>query len=616
MLNGYMGKILWVDLNNQTCGDEPLDEKTCRQYIGGYGLGAKVIFDRQKAGVDPLGPDNILGFVTGVLTGTPALGASRYAVVGKSPLTGTWGDANSGGDFGPALRFAGYDAVFVRGIAEKPVYVYIDNGKAVIKDASHIWGKDTYETEDILKSEMGDDIEVACIGPSGEKLSLIAAVINNKGRAAGRSGLGALMGSKKLKAVVVKGKLEIPLFNRAAANEMRKKYAAQLTGPVVGLRAFGTPSILERCAASGDSPVKNWAGAINIDFPQFEKIGANAVIALQEKRYGCWHCVVGCGGHMKAGTGEYKYAAGSHKPEYETLAIFGTNLLNDNLESIIMANDICNRYGLDTISAGATIAYTLECYDKGLITREDTDGIEMTWGNHHSILDMLEKLARREGFGHILADGTQKAAERIGKGSEQYAMHIHGQEYAAHDPRRAYPFAAAYRMDATPGRHTRDSGMPLGGLDKPPFDPNSFTGRAPAQKVGMAFFHVIDSCGCCHFVIGSTGNAGIMIDFINVATGWDMTVDEAVRTGERIANIRHCFNVREGLNLIQYKSPDRMIGNPPLKEGPIAGRTVDEEMVVREFCQAMDWDLKDARPSREKLAELDMDYAARVIWGN
>jgi aldehyde:ferredoxin oxidoreductase len=615
MLNGYMGKVLWVDLGSQTCWDELLDEKICRQYIGGYGLGAKIIFDKQKAGVDPLGPENILGFVTGVLTGTPALGASRYAVVGKSPLTGTWGDANSGGDFGPALRFAGYDAVFVRGIAEKPVYIFIDNGKAWIKDASHIWGKDTYETEDILKKELGEDVESACIGPSAEKLSLIAAVINNKGRAAGRSGLGALMGSKKLKALAVKGNLKIPLFDEAKASEMRKKYAAELTGPVVGLRAFGTPSILERCAASGDSPVKNWAGAITVDFPQYAKIGGNAVIALQEKRYGCYRCVVGCGGHMKAGSGEYKYPAGSHKPEYETLAIFGTNLLNDNLESIIMANDICNRYGLDTISAGATIAYAIECYDKGLITKQDTDGLEMTWGNHRSIISMLEKMARREGFGHILADGTQKAAERIGKGSEQYAMHIHGQEYSAHDPRRSYPFSLAYRMDATPGRHTRDSGMPLAGLAKPPFDPNSFAGRAPAQKVGVSFFHVIDSCGCCHFVIGSTGKANIMIDFINAATGWDMTVDEALRTGERIANMRHCFNVREGLNLIEYHSPDRMLGKPPLTAGPTAGKTVDEEMVVREFCQAMDWDLKTARPSRQKLSELDMDFAAKAIWG-
>jgi aldehyde:ferredoxin oxidoreductase len=615
VINGYMGKVLWADLSKQILWDEALEEKLCRQYIGGYGLGAKIIFDKQKAGVDPLGPDNILGFVTGTLTGTQALAASRYVVVGKSPLTGTWGDANSGGDFGPYLKFAGYDAVFIKGIADRPVYIFIDNGKAQIRDAAHLWGKDTYETEDIIKKELGEDVEAACIGPSGEKLSLIAAVINNKGRAAGRSGLGALMGSKKLKAIAVKGSLKPPLFDEAKIGELRKQYAAALGGPVATLRSFGTPGILVRCASSGDSPIKNWGGAVTVDFPQYEKIGANAVVELQEKRYGCYRCVVGCGGHMKAGSGEYKYPAGSHKPEYETLGMFGTNLLNDNLDSIIMANDICNRYGLDTISAGSAIGFALECYEKGLINRQDADGLEMTWGNHHSIIAMLEKLARREGFGHILADGVKKAAERIGKGSDQYAMHVQGQEYAAHDPRRSYPFAAAYHLDATPGRHTRDSGMGLAGLEKPPFDPNSFSGRAPAQKVGMMYFHVVDSSGCCHFVIGSTGKSEVVINFINAATGWGVGMDEVLRTGERIANIRHCFNIREGLNVMEYKIPGRMIGKPPLKEGPTAGKTVDIEMVQREFCQAMDWDTQTARPSRQKLADLDMDYAAKAIWG-
>ncbi len=616
MSNGYMGKVLWVDLSERKLWDEPLDEKLCREFIGGYGLGARVLFDKQKAGVDPLGPENTLGFVTGTLTGTQAVGASRYVVVGKSPLTGTWGDANSGGDFGPYLKFAGYDAVFVRGIADRPVYIFIDNGQASIRDASHIWGKDTYETEDLLKAELGEDIEAACIGPSGEKLSLIAAVMNNKGRAAGRSGLGALMGSKKLKAVAVRGSLKVPLFDEAKITELRKKYASELGGPVAVLRSFGTPGIFIRCASSGDSPVKNWAGAITVDFPQYEKIGANAVIERQEKRYGCYHCVVGCGGHMKAGTGDYKYAAGCHKPEYETLGMFGSNLLNDNLDSIIMANDICNRYGLDTISAGAAVAFTFECFEKGLITLQDTDGIQAEWGNHHSVIALLEKLARREGFGNIIADGVKKAAERVGQGSGQYAMHIQGEEYAAHDPRRSYPFTAAYTLDATPGRHTRDSGMPFVGLEKPPFDPNSFSGRAPAQKIGMSYFHVIDSCGCCHFVAGAMGKANAIIDFINASTGWDMTIDEAVKTGERILNMRHCFNLREGLNPLEFKSPDRMVGKPPLTVGPTAGKSVDVKMVAREFCEVMDWDTATARPSRRKLSELGMDDVARVIWGS
>jgi aldehyde:ferredoxin oxidoreductase len=615
MINGYMGKVLWVDLTRNTVTEEALDEKIYRDYLGGYGLGAKIIFDRQKPGVDALGPDNILGFMTGTLSGTQALAASRYAVVGKSPLTGTWGDANSGGNFGPHLKLSGFDAVFFTGISAKPVYLFINNGKAEIRDAAHLWGKDSYETEDILRTELGKDIELACIGPSGEKLALIAAIINNKGRAAARSGLGAVMGSKRLKAIVVTGEVKIPLFDEAKITEMRKTLIPKLGGPIGLFRAFGTPGIVAGCAEGGDSPVKNWGGAAVTDFPTFTKISGGPVVERQEKRYGCYKCVVGCGGHMKEGNGEYKYAAGAHKPEYETIAMFGTSCLNDNIESIILANDMCNRYGLDTISAGSSIAFTIECYEKGLITKEDTGDIEMTWGNHKSIIAMLDLMGRREGFGDIIADGTLKASQRIGKGSEKYAMQVQGQEYGAHDPRRSYAFAICYKMDSTPGRHTRDSGAGFVGLSKPPFDPNSYYGRGQAQRVGMAFFHVIDSLGLCQFAAMTLPSANAIMDFVNAATGWNMTVDDAVKTGERIANIRHAFNLREGLNPINFKTPDRMLGKPPLTAGPTGGKTVDEETIVREFCQAMDWDIQTARPSRKKLSELGMEEVSKVLWG-
>jgi aldehyde:ferredoxin oxidoreductase len=615
MVFGYIGKVLWVDLSRSQIKEEALDEKLCREYIGGYGLGARVLFSEQKPGVDPLGPGNTLGFITGPLSGTQAMGASRYVVVAKSPLTGTWGDANSGGNFGPYLKFSGFDAIFFKGIASKPVYLFIDNGKVEIREATHLWGKDCYETEDILKNELGKDIELACVGPAGEKMSLIAAIINNKGRAAARSGLGAVMGSKKLKAVVVRGKFKVPLFDEAKITQLRKQYIPQLAGPLDSFRKYGTSNILSRLAKNGDAPVKNWSGASEVDFPQFMKIAGDAVIEQEEKKYACYRCVVGCGGHMKAGIGDYKYPAGVHKPEYETLAMFGTSCLNDNLDSIIAANDICNRYGLDTISAGATIAFAIECYENGLITKKDTDGIEMTWGNHKSIVAMLDKLARREGFGAILADGTKVAAGKIGKGTEQFAMNIQGQEYGAHDPRKGYNFAAGYKFDATPGRHTRDSGMAFKGLTKPQFDSNSFAGRAPAQRIGMSFFHVIDCSGSCHFVTFTYPSADVLIEFLNAATGWNLTMEEILKTGERIANIRHCFNIREGLNMLKFHSPDRMAGKPPLTTGPLAGKTVDEEMIASEFCEAMDWDKVTAKPSKKKLLELDMSDVAKVIWG-
>jgi aldehyde:ferredoxin oxidoreductase len=614
MPEGYMGKILWVDLSENKLKDEALGEKLCRQFIGGYGIGARIIFSRQKAGVDPLGQDNTLGILTGPFTGTPALSGTRHTVVGKSPLTGGWGDANSGGYFGAYMKFAGYDAVFFTGISAKPVYLFINNGKAELKDAAHIWGKDTYQTEDMLKSELGKDVEVVCIGPSGENLSLISAIIHNKGCAAARSGLGAVMGSKKLKAVAVKGNMKIPLADETKVKKLRSKYLSQLGGHLDMLKAFGTSYLTVRSAQSGDSPVKNWRGVGVIDFLSSESIGAKAMAERQWKKSACFRCPVGCNAHMKEGTGEYKYEAGSHRPEYETIAMFGTNCLNSNIESIIKTNDICNRYGIDAISAGATIAFAIECFENGLITKKDTDDIEMTWGNHRAIVAMLEKLAKREGFGAVLADGVKMAAEKIGKGADKYAMHIQGQELPAHDPKLGFNFATSYRLDPTPARHTQGSEemQPHGLL--PRFDRKSFAGRGELHKMGSNFQHAAVCAGICEFIYFNLPSVDSIAEFISAVTGWDITIDELLKTGERISNIRQAFNVREGLNPLQFKVPDRVIGKPPQKEGPLSGITIDEDSLVREYLTAMDWDLKTAKPSKKKLLELGLEDIAQELW--
>lgn len=592
MAGGYMGKILWVDLAKGKLKDEALDEKMCREFIGGYGLGARIIYSRQKGGVDPLGPDAILGILTGPFTGTPVLSGTRYVVVGKSPLTGTWGDANSGGDFGPYLKYAGYDGVFLTGISPKPVYVYINNGKAELRDASHLWGKDTFETEDALKTELGNDVHSCGIGPAGEKGSLIAGVMNNKGRAAGRSGLGAVMGSKKVKAIAVTGNMRIPMADEAKVDELRKKYMTQLT-PLANIwREYGTPALTAGSLASGDAPIKNWGGVAAIDFPNSQPILVQPVMEQQSKKYACFRCPFGCGGLMKDGK-EYEYQAGAHKPEYETLVMFGSSCLNNNLESIIKANDICNRYGIDTISAGATIAFTIECYENGLLTKKDTDGIEMTWGNHRSIVAMTEKLAKREDFGAIIADGVKKAAGRIGKGSEKYAMHIQGEELPAHDPKLGPQLATAYRMDATPGRHTQGS---------------NFRGRGQAHKNGSDINHIYNSAGMCMFMFLTLPTPQVIIpEFVNAITGWNVTYDELLKTGERIANIRHTFNLREGLNPLHFDVPGRVMGNPPLTQGPLAGKSVDEKALDSEYLAAMDWDLQTTKPSKQKLQELGLE---------
>ncbi|HGJ66856.1 TPA: aldehyde ferredoxin oxidoreductase, partial [bacterium] len=550
----------------------------------------------------------------GPLTGTPAVIGSRYVVVCKSPLTGTWGDANSGGDFGPYLKFAGYDGVFFTGISEKPVYLVLDNGKAELKDADWLWGKDTNETDDLLKEKYGKDSRSACIGPSGEKLSLISCVINDKGRAAGRSGVGAVMGSKKLKAIVAKGNIEVPLADDAKTKELRRSYVASIKENDFGqtLIKYGTAGITAGASESGDAPVKNWSDAGSEVFPTEKKISDDAVIAYQEKKYGCWHCPISCGGHTKVSSGPF--ASEGHKPEYETLGSYGTMCLNDNIESIIKLNEICNRMGLDTISAGCTIAFAIECYENGIITKEDTDGIELKWGNAEAIVAMTEKLAKREGFGEILADGEKIAVDKIGKGSEQYAIHIGGQEIPMHDPKFTHGLATTYYLDATPGRHTQGGELigPGDGLwiEKP--QRGVYTGRAEHQKALVDMMHVVNAAGLCMF-----GYCAIHVnsvpDFMTSVTGWNFTLEEFQKTGERIGTIRHAFNLREGHNPLNRNLPGRIIGRPKLPRGPLKDIEVDIETMTKEYLELIDWDPVTMVPSQKKLAELGLDEVAKDL---
>ena len=588
--------------------------KPPRQYIGGYGLGAKVLFERQKKGADPLGPDAMLGLVTGMLTGTDALGGARYVMVGKSPLTGGWGDANSGGNVGPYLKFAGYDAVFFSGISDTPVYLHIDNGKAELKDASHLWGKDTFETQDVLREAHGNKLEVACIGPSGEKVSLIAAVMNNKGRAAGRSGLGAVMGSKKLKAIAVNGSLEIPVADKEASKAMRKKHMGDMGPMVKFMQEFGTCGMLEMCAKVDDAPFKNWSGTAEGDMPDYDKIGGPVVIAQQERRYGCYKCPIACGGIMKAGTGEYQWEAGAHKPEYETQAMFGTNLLVKNIDSIIKANDICNRYGIDTIGAGSAIGFAIECYENKLISAEDADGIELDWGDHKAVIALLEKICKREGLGDILADGVNVAAKKIGKGAEKYAMHVGGQEVPAHDSRGGHGFAIAYCSEPTPGRHTMSAEAPHPPGTMPEFDRESLAGRGEPHKIGACFTQFYNAAGLCMICYGDGyGKAEYFIEAIQTISGWDIDREEVLKTGQRINTMRQAFNIREGLTT-PWEFPARLLGDPPKTIGPRAGISIKPEELYTEYYQAMGWDPETGKPSKETLLELDMDFVAEELY--
>ncbi len=423
MARGYMGKILDVNLSTDQMHDESLDEDACRGLIGGYGIGDKLLYERVRPGVDPLGPENVLIFLTGPFTGTPALGGSRYVVVCKSPLTETLGDANSGGTWGPTLKFAGYDGVVFSGASDRPVYLSIENGRAELHDASWLWGKDTLETDVLLKERHGQQAVCACIGPAGEKLSRISGIINDVGRAAGRSGVGAVMGSKKLKAVVVKGDAQVPVHDEMEVRRLRRKYLRQSTGFYDTLHKFGTVGITADSAMSGDSPVKNWAGAGTVDFPQAQqKFRDNVVIQYQTKKYPCWKCNIGCGGYMEVKEGPYA-GTKTHKVEYETAASFGSMSLNDDFPSLIKCNDIVNRAGLDSISAPCAVAFAIECYENGILTKADTGGLELTWGNHRDMIRLLEQIANRQGLGDVLADGVMRASKQVGGPAAEWAIY-------------------------------------------------------------------------------------------------------------------------------------------------------------------------------------------------
>ena len=611
----YNGKILSVDLNACELKAEQLPDEFYRAYFGGYGAGARLLFDRIPKGADPLGPSNVLGFMPGLLGGTPFFG-SRFAVVAKSPKTGGWGDANGGGDFGPWLKNAGWDGVLVSGISDKPVYILIEDAKAERRDASDLWGLDTIETEAKLKERHGKKTSIACIGQAGEKLSLMAGVSNERGRLAARSGLGAVMGSKRLKAVaVVASRAAILARDKEVQGKVREALDAFSKPLASFFHTYGTPGIAATAPMTGDAPIKNWGGSGAKDFPQASNLDSAIHATKMERPYGCWHCPIACGAESKASDNpKYPYPRHTHRAEYETMTSFGGLMLNGDLDSITYFNHLCNAYGFDTIAAGAVISFAIECFENGVITKEDTDGISLRWGNTEAVIEVLEKIVRRDGFGDVLADGIRKAAARIGPRSEPFAMEIGGEELPMHDPKLTPDYYTTYKLDATPARHTQwDSSLRRGWNAEPKVrERTQAEGRAGYHKTSAEFMHVVNSCGLCMFVTASGPNDQIH-EWINATTGWDMTIEEVLQVGERIANLRMAFEVREGNNPVLRKVPARVIGEPPLEEGPNAGIKLDVETLEREYLEACGWDVRTCKPGRDKLVELGLKDVAEAI---
>jgi len=609
---GTMGKILIVDLADKQLSVETPSDDLYLKYLGGYGLGAYYLYNLQKPRVDPLGPDAHLGFFTGLLTGTSAITGNRYFVVAKSPKTGTWGDANSGGDFGPALKAAGFDGLIFRGISQQPVYLLLRDGEGRLMPADDWWGLDTNEVEDKVKDLYGKKAGLACIGPPGERMALLSCVINNRGRAAGRSGLGAVMGAKKLKAVVAVGDAEVSMADPDGMKNAIRKHRDFLKqqGFFQVLHDYGTAGLTASSVASGDAPIKNWAGVPD-DFPTAKKISDDEVIAIQKRKYACWRCPIGCGGETVVENGPYK--SGTHKPEYETLAAFGSMCLNDDLASINLCNEICNRQGLDTISTACTVAFAIECYENGLITDEDTGGLQLKWGNAQAIVEITRAIAQGTGFGKVLADGAKVAAERIGKGAGQYAVHVAGEEVPMHDPRLNPGLATSYKMDATPGRHTQMSAWTVEGQFAPPglvteeIDKYKYQGKGKIHARVSNNFHAASSAGMCLFA-WSCLKPEALTDSLSYTTGHQYTLDDVLETGARIAALRIAFNLREGVRNIDIPMHGRLLGKPPLESGPTAGVTIDLDTQVRDYLEAMDWDPETGVPKKETLQSLDLDF--------
>jgi aldehyde:ferredoxin oxidoreductase len=619
MAGGYMGKIAFVDLTTAEIRTQPLDEALVRDFIGGYGLGVRIMFEHQKKGVDPLGPENILGFTAGTLTGTKTPASGRYMAICKSPLTGGWGDANSGGYFGSELKAAGWDAIFVSGQAPSPQYIMIADGNIEIRDAAHLWGKDTIETESVLRNELGDSkLRVATIGPASERLSLISGIVNDKGRIAARSGVGAVMGAKKLKAVAVRGAGKVGVVHQDTLDRLRKTFLNQMRempGMPDVMMKYGTCGFTAGLVASGATPLKNWKHAGEQAFPNLKNIAdPDSIIQYQSRKYGCANCPIACGGIFNVTEG--KYPVGEvHKPEYETVGAFGPLCLNDDFESIIKLNDMCNRSGLDTISAGSVLAFAMECFEHGIISESDTDGIAMTWGDSGAMIAMLEKVITREGLGDILADGVKIAAEKIGNGSEEFAMHVGGQEPGLHNPLLLPGRGVGYVSDPTPGRHTAapmariDAGdgaaAPYPELTFQGFERYTYSGKGPMSARLSNYLQFGNCAGICLMPMIFFGNYPL-IEFFNAVTGLDVDSAEILNSGARIQTLRQCFNIREDIQICDVKLPGRLSGRPAMTEGPLSGITIDVDNLKREYFQSMGWDPESGEPQQATLEELGL----------
>ncbi|UCF97783.1 MAG: aldehyde ferredoxin oxidoreductase family protein [Spirochaetaceae bacterium] len=608
---GYFGKILRVDLSSGEIRTDELDEQAAETFIGGNGLGTKILFEETAADTDPLGPENPLIFAVGPLTGTKLFNSDRFDVVAKSPLTGIYGEASAGGYWGAKFKRCGFDALVVKGKADKPVYLYIENDKAELRDAGHLWGKETFETIDRLQDEHGETVKAVIIGPAGENQVRVANMITDgyHGRAVGRCGFGAVMGSKNLKAVAVNGSREVPVADPESFKALQKRLGPIMREGPQALREGGTSVGTEFCNEIGNMPVKNWKQG---SFAEGAKklTGMTLVETLLKDRYHCGSCVINCGRVVEAADGPYKgkLTAGT---EYETVGLMGTNLLVGDLPTVLKANQLCNRYGLDTISTGSVIGFAMEAWERGLIGAKDTGGVELTWGSGPALLKMIEQIAFKKDIGAVLEGGVKRAAAKIGGEARDFALEVKGLEPPAHDPRAKMTIAVGY---ATSNRgachlaaftHDFEEGASIDDLGLPVLkDRFNTEGKAENVVVMQHLMTMFDSLVCCKFGLFGGLTVDPLIEALNAVTGWSFDRKRFFKTGERIFNLKRLYNNRLGIGAKDDVLPKRM--RHEIKGGGTEDHLPPLEAMMKEYYKLRSWNPATGVPEKRKIEELGL----------
>ncbi len=618
---GYAGKILRINLTDRTTKEEKLPLEIAQNFLGGAGLGIKYLFDEVKPGIDALSPDNKLIFAPGPFTGTSIPCASRMAVVAKSPLTGAVGNALTGGYFPAELKFAGWDAVIVEGKADKPTWISIKDSTVRFHDAAGLWGTMTFDCQQMIKDDLKDqNTRVICIGPAGERLSRIACIINER-RAAGRKGLGAVMGSKNLKAIAVRGTGTVGIASeekyKAARSEMLK---AMKESPILysSFANAGTPMVVDLTGALGILAAKNWTATGQ--FVPVEQLGLDAQNTRKIGKEHCYDCPVGCSQMKLARSGAYAGIL-TEGPEFETIYSFGTETGVTNLDAVIAADRVADELGLDSISAGVTIGFAMELYEKGILTAADTDGLELTFGNDQAMMTLLRLMAYRQGIGDILADGTKASASKIGKGSEKYAMHVKGLEMPAYDVRGAKAHGLNYATAYTGADHNKGYAFQeIFGVPIPwEVDRLAIEGKGKLTKWNQDVRAATCDCATmCAFMLDtalpaiSTQNTSALMEAV---TGLVIPPDEVQKVGERLNNLAKAFNTRAGFTRADDTFPERLM-TEPLKEGGSKGQLISKEdlnTMLREYYTERGWNPETGVPTRSKLVELNLGYVADML---